>query len=308
MKKSPKNWGRWGPDDEVGTLNFLSGRDIIRAVNCVKTGKVFSLGLPIGRKNGDLMDPGRTQTVHLMVQDGSTYQVGKASPLAGGLRYSDDAVFMFLQGTTHVDALGHVWSGRKLYNGFEDTHTVGGLSKLSIEPMAKKGIVGRGVLLDIARYKRVKHLASGEPITLDDLQGAAKGQGVQIQNHDAVLVRTGFVNIFYGEGPEHYPKDQNEPGIAYGEGLVEWFHEMEISTFGADTVSAEQTISTTSDAMFPMHILLLNYLGIPIHELLWLEDLAADCERDGRYEFLYVCSPLKFVGGTASPVNPLAIK
>jgi kynurenine formamidase len=308
LETAPKNWGRWGSDDEIGTLNFLTPKEILSAIKCVRQGKVFSLGLLIGRKGGDLVFPGRTSTIHLMTQDEGTYKSGKLSPLPGGLKYADDAVFMYLQGTTQCDAIGHAWYGDKIYNGYSAETTIGGLSKASIVPIAEKGIVGRGVLLDIPRYKGVKHLNKGEMVTLDDLLGAAKKQGVEIRKHDILLVRTGYISVFYEEGPEAYFKDFNEPGITYSKELVDWFYNMEIAAYGADTLSAEQSYSSTTGTMVPLHIFLMNYLGIPIQELLWLEDLAKDCEKDGQYDFLYVCSPLKFVGGTGSPVNPLAIK
>src|SRR5437868_3632711 len=101
-----KNWGRWGADDEIGALNFLSQDQILKAVQTVKQGKVFTLGLPIGRKGGDLLDSvNRLTTVHMMTHDEGTYRSGKDKTGTGGFKFADDAVFMYLQGTTHIDAL-----------------------------------------------------------------------------------------------------------------------------------------------------------------------------------------------------------
>lgn len=308
LENSPKNWGRWGPNDELGTLNFLTNQEILRGVRAVKQGKVISLGLQIGRKGGDIVFPGRSTTIHVMTQDEGLYKSGNLKPLPGGLKYADDAVFMYIQGTTQCDAIGHAWHGDKIYNGYSADTTTGGLTKASIVPIAEKGIVGRGVLLDIARYKGVKHLAKGEAVTLEDIQGAAKKQKVEVQKHDIMVLRTGYITVFYYEGSDAYFKDLNEPGITYTKELVDWFHEMEISAFAADTLSSEQTHSNTTNTMVPMHIFLMNYLGIPIQEILWLEELADDCAKDGQYDFLYSCAPLKFVGATGSPINPLAIK
>jgi len=308
LKSAPKNWGRWGPNDELGTLNFLTNQEILRGIRTAKQGKVFSLGLQIGRKGGDIVFPGRSTTIHLMTQDEGSYKSGKVKPLPGGLKYADDVVFMYIQGTTQCDAIGHAWYGDKIYNGYSADSTIGGLSKASIVPIAEKGIVGRGVLLDIARYKDVKHLAKGEAVTLEDILGAARKQKVEVQKHDIVVLRTGYITVFYDEGSEAYFKDLNEPGITYSKELVDWFYRMEISAFAADTLSSEQTHSSTTKTMVPMHIFLMNYLGIPIQEILWLEELADDCAKDGQYDFLYCCAPLKFVGATGSPINPLAIK
>jgi kynurenine formamidase len=308
LESSPKNWGRWGECDELGTLNFLTNQEVLRAVASVRQGRVFSLGLPIGRKEGDAVFPGRTTTIHLMVQDEGTYTSGKSEPLLGGLKYADDAVFMYLQGTTQCDALGHAWHGDKIYNGYDSKTTVGGLSKASIVPIAQKGIVGRGVLLDIPRYKGTRHLAKGELVTLDDLEKTAEHQNVEIRKHDILLIRTGYITVFYDKGPGDYYRELNEPGITYSKELIEWFYNMEIASYAADTLSSEQTHSSTTNTMVPLHIFLLNRLGVPIQEILWLEELADDCFKDGQYDFLYVCSPLKFIGGTGSPVNPLAIK
>jgi len=309
MASAPKNWGRWGPDDELGTLNFLSKKEILRGMRAVKQGKVISLGLLIGRKEGDIVFPGRSTTIHLMTQDEGSYKSGNLQPMPGGLKYADDAVFMYIQGTTQCDAIGHAWYGDKIYNGYSADTTTGGLRKASIVPIAEKGIVGRGVLLDIPRYKGVKHLAKGEAVTLDDMLGAAEKQKVEIQKHDIVVVRTGYIAVFYNEGSDAYFKGGvNEPGITYSKKLVDWFHKKEISAYAADTLSSEQTHSTTTNTMVPMHIFLMNYLGIPIQEILWLEELADDCAKDHQYDFLYACAPLKFVGATGSPINPLAIK
>jgi kynurenine formamidase len=312
LQSVPTNWQRWGSDDEIGALNFLDKDQILKSVRSIRQGKVFSLGLLIGRKGGDPVDmsddPKRSTTVHLMTHDEGTYKSGKDRPKTGGLKFADDAVFMFLQGTTHCDALGHVWTGDKIYNGYSSDSTIGGLSKASIVPLANKGIVGRGILLDVGRCRGLDSLSKGEPITLDDILMTAENQKIEIQKHDIILVRTGFIRKFYENGPDAYYYDLNEPGIAFSEELVRWFSAMEISAFGADTLSAEQTRSTTTEVVFPLHLILLHKLGIPIQEILWLEDLAQDCFEDKQYDFFYVCSPLKFEGGTGSPINPIAIK
>lgn len=306
---SRTNWNRWGPDDEIGTLNFLSNDQVLSAVRSVKKGRVFPLGLTV-RGEGEPVSPRRKPPlIHLMTQDEGSYKSGRMKPYPGGLKFADDMVVMYLQGTTHIDAIGHAWHGNTIYNNYSADTTTGGLSKASIAPIARKGIVARGVLLDMAQFKGVDHLSKGEPVTLEDIRGAAKKQGVEVRKHDVLLLRTGYINVFYNEGEKAYFQDFNEPGIAFENDLAEWFRETEISAYGTDTIAGEQKHSSTVPGVDnPLHIVLLKFLGLPIQELLWLEDLARDCKEDGQYDFLYVCSPLRIAEGTASPINPLAIK
>ena len=307
IKNAPNNWGKWG-EDEIGTLNYITQELVIDSLKNVKQGKIFTLGLPIGDKNGDIVSPVRMPTKHVMTQDESTYEVGKAEPLKGGLKFADDLVIMYLQGSTHIDALGHAWSGNKLYNGFEAKSNTDGLYRGSVEQLAKRSIIGRGVLLDVAEYKNKDYLPSGYQISLSDLIETAKFENVELRKNDILLIRTGSIKRYYEVGPKKYYANFNEPGITYTKKLVEWFNEMQIITYGSDTAGSEQTISTTTGTRSPLHIFLLKNLGIPIQELLWLEELSRDSKKDQQYSFLYVCSPLKFIGGTGSPVNPLAIK
>jgi kynurenine formamidase len=312
LKDMPKNWGRWGKDDQIGSINFLTPQEVLRGVKSVKSGKVFTLGIPVGRKEpgGDPIYPGRGQPMKTMAMDKGFYLNDCAPKFPGGLEYADDVIFMFVQGTTQYDALGHVWYDDQLYNGFDAKTTIGGLKKCSIEPIAEHGVVGRGVLLDVARYKGKDTLGANEQVTLDDLLKTAEKQKTKIEKHDILLIRTGWLNVFYTKGQDAFfpGKTMSEPGITDEPALIRWVHEMEIPSFGSDTVANEQTVSSVSGVFIPLHGALLRNLGIPFNEIVWLEDLAKDCAADGQYEFLFVGAPLKIIGGTGSPVNPIAIK
>src|SRR5487761_607223 len=176
LKDSPKNWGRWGADDEIGALNFLTNEEVLRGARAIRSGKVFMLGVPLARPGGDPLYPSRSQPIRTMAMDKGFYLSGLAQPMNGGLEYADDVITMYLQGTTQYDALGHVWHGDTIYNGYDAKTTMGGLQKCSIEPIANHGVVGRGILLDMARFKGKKHLGPNEPITVDDMLAAAKKQ------------------------------------------------------------------------------------------------------------------------------------
>src|SRR5215467_14506974 len=214
LRDMPTNWGRWGKDDELGSINFLTPQEVARGARAVRSGKTFAIGVPVGRKEGDPIYPGRGQPVKTMNMDKGFYYNDAAPAFPGGLEYADDVIFMYVQGTTqydalgHVwyddklyngydakttigglkkcsikpiadleifmyvqgttqyDALGHVWYDDKLYNGYDAKTTIGGLKKCSIKPIAEHGVVGRGVLLDVARYKGVPNLKSNERISL----------------------------------------------------------------------------------------------------------------------------------------------
>jgi kynurenine formamidase len=310
LKDAPKNWGRWGADDEIGALNFLTNAEVLRGARSIKSGKVFMLGVPLARPGGDPLYPSRSQPVRTMAMDKGFYLSGLAQPMPGGLEYADDVIVMYLQGTTQYDALGHVWYGDKLYNGYDTKTTIGGLQKCSIEPIANHGVIGRGILLDIARLKGKEHLDANEAITVADLEAAAKRQNSPIEKHDILLIRTGWLQRFYKEGFNGiFPNGEfREPGLSYSPELVNWVHRMEIPSIGSDTIATEQTAHEESGTVLPLLMGLLHDQVVILKVIVWLEDLADDCAKDGQYTFMFVGAPLKVVRGAGSPVNPAAIK
>src|ERR1700674_1092287 len=193
LKDAPKNWGRWGNDDEIGALNYLSPSVVLTAVECVRQGRVFTLQLPMCDPNGDPVAPERRPAQHFMTMDKGDYLAEKAVPYPGGFEYADDFVVTYLQGTTHYDALGHVWVGGAIWNGFDARTTIGGLDKASILPIAKQGIVGRGGLLDLARHCGKATLGADEAISLNDLLECAARQQVDLRPRDILLIRTGWL-------------------------------------------------------------------------------------------------------------------
>lgn len=310
LRDAPTNWGRWGPDDEIGMLNTLDQAEVLRGVASVRSGKVFTLGLPIGDPRGDLVWPPRTPTKHFVTSDHGLYAAGKKEPAPGaGFEYADDALLIYCHGTTQLDALGHVWYDNTLYNGYDADTTTGGLSRDSIEKVAERGIVGSTVLLDVARYRGVDTLERGAEVTMADLLGAAGRQGITIEKHDMLLVRTGFYLNFVEGGMAQYVGDKvDEPGITYTEEMARWFYEMEIPVYGTDTMGNEQTLSSRTGTTQPVHPYFITRLGMTMLEMAWLEDLAKDCALDGQYRFLMTVGALKIIGGTGSPINPVVVK
>jgi kynurenine formamidase len=306
---APKNWGRWGPNDEVGALNFLTKEEVLRGLQSAKQGKVFTLGVVIGHPSGDPVWPGRSGAIKLMTQDEGNYLSGKLNALPGGLEYADDFISMFLQGTTQFDALGHTWYDGEIWNGYDAKTTMGGMEKDSVLPIAERGVVGSAILLDIARYRGKDSLAGGETFGVKDLQDCAQQQGIQIEKHDVLLIRTGWLKVFYDKGPDaFYQKPFNEPGLTYSKELVQWFHDMEIPVLATDTIANETTIEPETGVVLPLHAALMRNLGVAFSEILWLEPLAEDCANDRQYRFLFTAAPLKVFRGTGAPVNPVVIK
>jgi len=307
LRGTPSNWGKWGENDEVGSLNYLTTQEVLRGIAHVKTGSVLTLQRMIGDPKGDPVWPGRTPAERTMILDESSWEHASAPCFPGGLHYADDKINAYLQGSTQYDALGHVWYGGKIWNGYDARTTIGGLDKASVAPIAERGIVGRGVLLDIARHRGKSNLDKGETFTEVDLEECAAAQGHTIEPHDILIVRTNFLQLFFDQGPKFY-EGFCEPGLTYSPQLVQWFHDKEIPNLVTDTIANEVTIDPVSGVALPLHCALMRNLGVAMTEICDLEKLAADCATDGQYTFLYVAAPLRVHRATGSPVNPVAIK
>jgi kynurenine formamidase len=307
LADAPTNWGKWGPDDEVGSLNYLGPEQVLAAVRLVSSGKVFTLQRLIGDPKGDPVWPGRTPAQRTQILDEATWDSPDAPQYPGGLHYADDKIDAFLQGSTQYDGLGHVWYGGKIWNGYDARTTVGGLDKASVEPIAQRGVVGRGILLDIARYRGKEALDKGETFTHEDLVACAKSQGVEIEKHDVLVIRTNFLKLFFDLGDAFYD-GFNEPGLTYSRELVDWFQEMEIPNLVTDTIANEVTYEPETGVALPLHCALMRNLGVTLTEIADLEQLAASSADDGQYTFLYAAAPLKVHQASGSPVNPIAIK
>ncbi len=305
----PSNWGRWGAHDELGGLNFLTPDELARGLACIRQHRPYALAVVINSPGGDPVWPSRTGAVKLMTQDRGHYLAGKLAPLDGGLEYADDHLSMYLQGSTQFDALGHTWYGSQIWNGYDAATTIGGLEKASVLPLAERTACGAAVLLDMARHRGRPHLAKGETFGLQDLLDCAKAQQVTLQKRDILLLRTGWLTVFYDQGPAvFYEQPFLEPGLRFSRELVEWFHDLEIPLLGTDTIANEVTLDPDTGIVLPLHSALMRNLGVIFNEILWLEDLAASCAADGQYRFFYTAAPLKVFRGTGAPVNPVVIK
>jgi kynurenine formamidase len=309
LADQPKNWGKWGAEDEVGSLNYLDAQEALRGAAEIRSGKTFTLQVPIGHPHGDPAFPGpRGPARRVNIMDRGHYLGGAGDEFPGGLEFADDMIVMYLQGSSQYDALGHVWYDDQLYNGYPAETTTGGLKKASVLPIAEKGIVGRGILIDIARHRGKKWLGKGETFTHEDLMAAAAAQGCEIHKRDILLVRTGWLGYFYATPKEEFYADFAEPGLTYSPELVRWFQEMEIPNLVTDTIANEVTTDPESGVVLPLHNALMRNLGITLAEIIALDALADDCAADGQYTFLYTAAPLKVAEATGAPVNPIVVK
>lgn len=292
------NWGRWGADDERGTVNLITPERLVTAAGLVRRGVTFDLGIPLDAA-GPQPGGGRINPVRLMSETGAD-QV-----FPGAFRYADDYVFMPLQAGSQWDALGHVFYDGKLYNGYDvDNVSVHGAKRCSIDKQAK-GIAGRGVLLDIARLAGVDWLEAGHVITPDDLDRAAEQHGVEVREGDILLFRTGWRKKFRTDA-NAVEFMAGEPGL--GMACVEWLHAHGVAAVCSDNWAIEVLPGEIEGEVLNVHMVLIRDMGMTLGEILDFEELAADCAQDGVYEFFFCAPPLKFTNGVGSPINPLAFK
>ncbi len=303
LAETVRNWGRWGAEDQRGTLNHIGPETLKAATETVLSGKLFSLGLNFD-KDGPQLGPGRFNPKLY-----PTEIMTPVNPAYPNVTFSDDVVHMPLQAATQWDALAHVHYDGALYNGCKtcDTLSVKGASRLGIEHLAQPGIMSRGILLDIARLKNVERLPIDYAISVDDLNAACAAQGVEPQTGDIVLIRTGHMRCFTVD-QDRPAYNGLQPGVAHH--CAEWAHDHSLAAFCADNIAVEVITAEVMSAEIPMafHMLALRDMGMPLGEMFNLEALAADCAADGRYAFLLAAPPIAFTNGFGSPVNPMALK
>lgn len=295
------NWGRWGDDDRIGTLNHLTPPRIAAAAREVRSGRIVNLGLPLRSDGIQVGLGGRINPVHMM----------SLTPPDFGHRcdrmiVADDVLFLPLQSVTQWDGLGHVGYDDMLYNGVPAATitTRSGSAQLSIDQIGARGVAGRGVLLDIAGLKRRDRLDPGEPITAADLDAALARQGTAIEAGDIVLVRTGWLRTYteYGDTAGYW---NGEPGLDLS--CAEWLHRHDIAAVASDNWAIEVLPPGDKAFAMPLHCVLIRDMGMTLGEIFVLDALAEACAEAGRWSFFFTAPPLMVVGGVGSPLTPLAI-
>ncbi len=300
-----RNWGRWGPDDELGTLNYVTPDVVLRAARMVRRGVTFSLAIPFDSAGPQVNQPRRFNPIHRMILTGPDFTTG-AFTRPGGAGFADDMVIMPLQCATQWDALSHCFLDGRMYNGY-DANLVSSLGarRNGIEKMARH-VVTRGVLLDIPRVKGLPWLEPGYAITADDLEEAVRVHRVSVGRGDALLVRTGQLGMCRRRGSWGDYAGGDAPGLSFH--TAGWIHRREIAALATDTWGMEVRPNEIPDTYQPLHQVLIPAMGLLVGEIFDLEALAEDCAADGVYEFQFVAPPLPITGAVGSPINPLAIK
>ncbi|HEY7384576.1 MAG TPA: cyclase family protein, partial [Beijerinckiaceae bacterium] len=293
-------------EDQIGTLNHVTPEDVVAAAKLVRQGKVFGLGIPLDRNGPQSgLFGGRWNPIHTMLATGTDALAGRFDE-TNKLRYADDAINMPVQSATHWDSLGHIFLDDKMYNGHNAKHVDGGgVHKLGIEHTRDK-MVGRGVLLDVARFKKVDSLDDGYGISNDELDATAKAQNVEIRKGDFVIVRTGQLERCLREGKWGSFAGGDAPGVKFEN--CYWCQEKEIAAICSDTWGVEVRPNETTEVQQPWHWVVIPAMGLTMGEMFYLKELADDCAADKTYEFFFAGPPLVITGGTGSPINPLAIK
>jgi kynurenine formamidase len=313
------SWKVFGDGDRVGTLNFLTPARVAHAATLARAGRVFNLDYPV-----NAFEPFPSGTRHEMVHH----------TFANNVFHRDDYLDNFyLQATSQLDSLrhiGHPYHG--FYQGVRTEDVTGENEMLGIHHLARHGIVGRGVLLDVERFMAGRGTPlspyRNDRITVEILEATAKQQGVRVLPGDIVLVRTGWAGHYTGltrEQRVEYNKVRRCPGLAQEEATVRWLWDHQVAVIAADNLGVEASPrhrDTDRDFELPdqevpdkgvdhngmLHRPLIPLLGMPMGELWALDELAADCGEDRVYEFMLVCKPLNVLGGAGSPPNATVIK
>ncbi|MFJ1594055.1 cyclase family protein [Kitasatospora albolonga] len=298
IAKRVNNWGRWGEDDERGTLNLITDAVVREAVATVRTGRRTALALPLrqgGVQSG--LIPGRIDPLHTMVQ------INQEMFGPGAVATSDDTVTMGLQAATHWDALTHVSHSGRIYNG-RPADTITAHDGARFSSIATVGhLVSRGVLLDVARARDVDRLAGGHAVTPEDLDAAEEFGGVRVRAGDIVLVRTGQVRVLLAGDRHAY--GHPSPGLSVR--TPEWFHARDVAAVANDTLTFEVFPPEIEGLWMPVHALHLVEMGMLQGQNWDLEALSTACAEEGRYAFLLTAAPEPFTGATGSPVAPVAV-
>ncbi|HIN10619.1 MAG TPA: cyclase family protein [Acidobacteria bacterium] len=292
-KQELTNWGRWGQDDEIGTLNLITPEKRRQAAALVRDGISVSLA--------------RDAETEEAIDNPRPYQVTPLGITADEIRVSYHG-FMH----THLDFLNHNFIGDGVtYNGYQPDPAVvaaqGGHSRNTVHN-AKAGIVTRGILIDMARFKNVPYLEPGTPIYIEDLEAWEEETGVTVSPGDAVVIRTGR----WARRAEVGPWDIANRAAGLHASVIPWLRQRDIALLGGEApqdvapAGIDPEVTRADDlGPRPLHRFALIYLGMPLFDNLDLEALGEVAASENRWEFLLTAAPLP-TRGTGSPINPIA--
>jgi kynurenine formamidase len=297
---SLSNWGRWGPEDRLGTLNLITDAVRLDAAGLVREGSIVSLSRDIDPLAPDPLGSGLAVVQRFMQIGEAKYHLGDAVRFDGLTEYVGIACH---GSNTHLDGLAHYsWDGKN-YNGYDvaENTSIGG-AKLSVND-ASAGIVTRGVLLDIAALHGLEWLEPGHPIAPEELLAAEERQGVSVRSGDVLLIHTGHVQRTLAEGLD--PKGR-QPGLHAA--CLPFLRERDVAALGSDCIQDVQPSGLGSmDLIRPIHAVGLVALGLWLIDNMELSELRTKCAETGRWAFFFTMLPWRFVGVTSSATNPVAL-
>lgn len=284
------NWGRWGKDDQMGTVNLITPAKRKAAAALVKEGYSVSLSSDAETvKSADNEFP----FGHQMITTGSD-----SNPMFGMDIYTTRYHGKVL---THLDALSHMFYQGKMYNGYSQQQVDRqGAQQLAVTAY-KSGLMSRGILMDIPMLKGVKYLDLSMPVYPADLDAWEKKAGIKVGSGDIVFIRTGR----WARRAEKGPWDTEVAAAGMHATCARWFHQRDVAMVGSDT-HGELMPSPVPGVPFPMHQLLLIAMGTPMFDNCDLEPLSQAAAARRRWEFLLTAAPLAVPKGTGSPLNPIA--
>jgi len=296
------NWGRWGPDDQLGTLNLLTDGHRRRAAGLITTGRVVSCGWDIDTSE----QPGDAGTAprRMMTSTGQGQVPGAESP---GLASAGEHWLLHPHGyrLTHLDGLSHIfWDGR-MYNGRPAALVTAdrGATELDITAV-RDGVLTRAVLIDAAAHRGVDWLEPGDAVRLDEVLAILAEHDLQVSAGDAILLRTGYGAKVTRQGRRDDVRTGGRAG--WHASCLPWFRERDVALIAADTAN-DADPSGYNGFRHPIHLVGIVAMGLWLVDNCQLETLAATCRELGRWEFAWALAPLAFAGATGSPVNPLAM-
>ncbi len=287
---------KWGADDEIGAANTMTPERVKSAASLVTTGKVYSLGIIVG-SDTPAFPPRSLSVTVLQPNQVSTKGLGD-----NAFTYNDDIFMGWLGIGPQIDGLGHAGVDHMYYNGHTDDEFAGaaGLSKLGLEKLP--GLVGRGVMLDMAKHFGVDMVESGTPYTEEDIKAAAEAQGVTLGEGDVVLFNSNWMNLLDGDNADPERFGATEPGL--GVSGAEYLASLGVMAVGADTWGMEVVPAETEGEAFRAHQILQPQNGIYILENMDTRELA----QDGVHEFLFVLGQARIKGAVQMIINPIAIR
>jgi kynurenine formamidase len=302
------NWRKWGPDDQIGTANYITTGLVRAAARLVRTGRVVSVAMNLDQSGPQTGANGRFNCLRYSVATGADHvtkaQRWSGDPLPREMGYADDTVVLHLQSGTHWDSLAHIFHAGRAYNGYPAAEISSyGAPHLGAEHL-KASLVGRAVLLDIPRSRGLDWLEDGHPITVDELEAAAEWGRVCIGTGDILLIRTGQLARCREQGWGQYAGG-DAPGLSFF--TIPWLYEKQVAAVATDTWGVEVRPNELADSFQPFHIPTIVYMGLLLGEMFDFEAISAACAQEGTYEMFMSAPPLPFTGTAGAPPGPVVV-